>query len=203
MDFLILKNPESIRKRLKNLFSEKTRKKRRVIVSTYLDNDASNFFPDVHGVEFFCCPQAGNIDPYALEMLQKRGAKIFFADKIHMNLYWVEDNGIIIGSASLNLSTSLWDDSNTFHELVVFFENSSKLNIDNILNLIQKEALSNDNLNDLKEKHHLFHRTFECLGIFSNLELQRKNVYHGFIFRTKSKVLCYNCYIMNKICHQN
>lgn len=203
MDFFILKNPESIKRQLKTLFSEKTRGKRRAIVTTYIDDDASNFFPDVQNVEIYCCPQPGNIDPYTLEIFQKRGAIIFFAEKIHMNLYWVEDDGIIIGSASLNLGTSLsYEDEENFHELVVFSENSSSLNIDNILKLINKIPVSNETLNDLKEKHHLFHRTFECLGIFAKLELERKYVYHGFLLKNKSNVLCYNCYKINKIYNQ-
>ena len=198
MDFFIIR-PPLIKVRLKDLFSERTRTKRRVIVSTYIDDDASSFFPDMQGVEIYCCPQAGNIDPYAIEILHKKGAIIFFSEEIHMNLFWVEGNGFIIGSASLNLKQfSSKNINDTFHELAVFCTNSSKLPINDIVLSIKKKIISEDLLDDLKEKHHLYCKTFEGLNNFTNINLPLKNIYHGFFYKEKSKILCYNCYILNK-----
>jgi hypothetical protein len=104
MGFLNLRDLGSIKEKLLDLFSGGSKNQRRIIFSTYLDITASQFFPDVRGVEMYCCPQVGNIDPYALEHLHQQGAIIYFVDGLHMNLYWVENQGAIIGSASLCLS---------------------------------------------------------------------------------------------------
>ena len=166
MSSIILKEFTSIRNHIKELFTEQTRGCRRVIMGANVGARASEFLPDVQDVEIYCCPQPGAINPYALEELHERGARIFFVDRLHMKLCWVKRKGVVIGLTNLNL-TSLPDESDAdpVREMVVYFDDSSVINIEEVISTLQVEPLTTDNISELKEKHHLFWKTVEGIGL--------------------------------------
>ncbi|MBM4284292.1 MAG: hypothetical protein FJ128_03435 [Deltaproteobacteria bacterium] len=166
MAYVILRDPESIRRRLRELFAEQTRGHRRVILGVHLGAQASDFLPDVQGVEVYCTSQPGAVNPYALEELHRRGAKVFFVDRLHMKLCWVKGGGAIVGLANLNLAgDDTGAEAAAGHEMVVYFDDCSVVDIEEIIGSLKVEPLTAENIGELKEKHHLFWKTVEGIGL--------------------------------------
>jgi len=144
-----------------------------------LDDIAPKLFPDVYNVSIYCYPQPGNIDPYALEELLFKGAKIYFTNHINMNLFYVEQEGILLGSANYNFTKLVINNTyENIHDLMVFFDNFSLINIDEIINHMCKRRIDGSDLDDLKEKHHIFWNTYEGLDLFPS-KLEETKEAHG------------------------
>lgn len=77
-------------------------KGRRVAVSAFVGEGAEKFLPRPRGLELVCWPRAGGTNPRVLRNLIKRGAKVRFADRLHMKVYWSEGRGAVITSANLS-----------------------------------------------------------------------------------------------------
>jgi phosphatidylserine/phosphatidylglycerophosphate/cardiolipin synthase-like enzyme len=135
----LLLNSAAVREKIRWLFSERTRKRRRVILVAYVGNAAPSLLPDARNVELYCWPQVGATDPYALAKLAspERGAKIHFVDGLHGKLYWVEGSGFIIGSANLSINAL---GQGRLQEFAVFIEDSAKLDIDRIITLLGSQT---------------------------------------------------------------
>lgn len=170
MSYYILQDRFSISEKIKKLFSYRTRNRRRVILINYLDAIAPNFLIDVHNVNIFCYPQPGNIDPYALEELLDKGANIYFTGPINMNLFYVENEGVLIGSANYNLTLSTINDVwANIQDIIIFLEDYFLIDIDRIVDLLDKKLITKDDLEIFKEKHHVFWRIYEGFESYTNL----------------------------------
>lgn len=167
MSYLILQDRTTIREKINILFSHRTRHQRRIIFANYLDDIAPKLFPDVYNVNIYCYPQPGNIDPYALEEFLIKGAKIYFTNHINTNLFYVEQEGILLGSANYNFTKLMINNCyENIQDLMVFFNDYSLINIDEIINHMYKRRVDGSDLDDLKEKHHIFWKTYEGLELF-------------------------------------
>ncbi len=167
MSFSILQDRPAIREKINKLFSPKTRHRRRVVLVNYLDDVAPKLFPDVYNVNIFCYPQPGNIDPYALEELSMKGAKIHFTNHINMNLFYVEREGVLLGSANYNFTKLMINnDYENIQDLMVFFKNNFLVDIDEIIKHLSKQVVCEKDLENFKEKHHIFWKTYEGLELF-------------------------------------
>lgn len=98
----ILYTSTQVRREIKRLFTES--KGRRVVISAFVGGDAHVYLPRPEGIELICWPKAGGTNPDAIRDLIARGVKVFFADAVHMKIYWTSDKGAIVTSA--NLSTN-------------------------------------------------------------------------------------------------
>lgn len=128
----ILRHSHAIRSRLRQLFSESTRGRRRVIIVAYVGRDAPRILPDYADVELYCWRQPGATDPNALARLCEpdHGARIFLCDGLHMKLYWVDGIGSIITSANLS-NRALGE--RTLHEFGVFLPSPDGIDIDAVV----------------------------------------------------------------------
>lgn len=164
MSYTILWNPYLIKEKIVDLFSYHTRHNKRVILINYLDEITPKILPDVFNVNIYCYPQPGNIDPYALENLQKRGAKIYLTNPLNTNIYYVENEGILIGSANYNYTKVVLNCYENIKDIMVFIKDYSCVDMDNIINSLNKEIMDDKDLSKLKEEHHIFWKTFEGLN---------------------------------------
>jgi hypothetical protein len=98
----ILKTSGSIRKAITWLM--RPGRVRRVAIAAFVGDGARAFLPRAKGIDLICWPKAGGTNPLELRRLKKLGARIRFADRLHMKLYWAANRGTIITSA--NLSTN-------------------------------------------------------------------------------------------------
>jgi hypothetical protein len=76
---------------------------KRVAISAFVGRGAEAFLPNPKGMTLICWPKDGNsTNPTVLRRIKQRGAKVFFADRLHMKLYWAPTGAVI---TSANLST--------------------------------------------------------------------------------------------------
>lgn len=122
---------------------------RRVAITAFVGNNASAYLPNPKGVELVCWPKAGGTNPSAIRDLIDREVNIYFANAVHMKVYWTEDKGVVITSA--NLSTNALG-AGKLKEIGVFLP-SSMVNIDKILNTLNAHLASEAEIDYLEKAH--------------------------------------------------
>jgi hypothetical protein len=75
---------------------------RRVAMVAYVGKGALTYLPKPSGMEVYCWPHPGGTSATAVEALRGEQAKVKFADRIHMKVYWSEKRGAVVGSANLS-----------------------------------------------------------------------------------------------------
>lgn len=148
MKLKILYTSADIRKAVIDIFRES--RGRRIAITAFVGRGAEAFLPKPEGIELICWPKAGGTNPNAIRQLMKRGVKVFFADRLHMKLYWTEDKGCILTSA--NLSTNALG-SGDLREIGVYLP-SYQVKIDRILRTIERQPVSYKKLLTLDKAHH-------------------------------------------------
>lgn len=98
----ILYSSSEIRQTIRDLFSKSN--DRRVAIAAFVGASAEAYLPKPKGIEVICWPKAGGTNPNAVLDLIDRDVVVYFADAMHMKIYWTKDKGTVITSA--NLSTS-------------------------------------------------------------------------------------------------
>lgn len=98
----ILYSSSEIRQAIRDLFSKSN--DRRVAIAAFVGDSAEAYLPKPKGIEVICWPKAGGTNPNAVLDLMDRDVVVYFADAMHMKVYWTKDKGAVITSA--NLSTS-------------------------------------------------------------------------------------------------
>src|ERR1051325_11165032 len=98
----LLYKSSDVRKAIAQIFS--LSKGRRVAITAFVGDGAEAYLRKPEGLTLICWPKAGGTNPNALRKLIKLRVQVYFADALHMKLYWTEDKGAIITSA--NLSTN-------------------------------------------------------------------------------------------------
>jgi len=81
-----------------------TAKGRRVVVAAFVGSDALAFLPKPKGIEVYCWPKPGSTSATGIKDLQKKGALVSFADRVHSKVYWAEGRGAVVASANLSKS---------------------------------------------------------------------------------------------------
>ena len=80
----ILYSSAELHDAIKDVLAEPQSHDRRTALVAFVDGAAEAFLPDPEGLEIVCWLQPGSTDALALERLQKRGAKIFKSERLHM-----------------------------------------------------------------------------------------------------------------------
>jgi hypothetical protein len=96
----VLYTSNDIRKCVAELF--RSSKSRRVAISAFVGEGADAYLPNPDGLELICWPKPGGTNPNALRRLMKKGVIVWFADSLHMKVYWTKDLGSVISSANLS-----------------------------------------------------------------------------------------------------
>ncbi len=144
----VLYTSADVRKTIIEIF--RASKGRRVAITAFVGSGAEAYLPKPEGIELVCWPKAGGTNPNALRQLMKRGVQVQFADTLHMKIYWTEDKGAVITSA--NLSTNALGSGN-LREIGVIFP-SEQIDIDRILQSVNRRPVSHKELLDLDKSHH-------------------------------------------------
>lgn len=142
----ILYTSDEIRNKVIELFSDT--KKRRIAIVAFVGESAEAFLPNPKGMKIICWLKAGGTSADALRRLQKRGARIYSADSLHMKLYWAEEKGAVITSA--NLSSNALGSGN-LRELGVYLSDA-EVNVERIVKDINPKPVTSKKLKQLDKE---------------------------------------------------
>lgn len=143
----MLYNSRDVRKAIITLFGDSG--KRRVAISAFVGEGAEAFLPRPKGLELYCWPKAGGTNPNTIRKLIARGAKVFFADALHIKAYWSKDKGAIITSA--NLSTNALGSGDLKETGILLASND--LDIDRLIHSFKSRPASAKELRQLDRLH--------------------------------------------------
>ena len=146
----VLYKSSDIRKEIAQIFSSS--KGRRVAITAFVGDGAEAYLRKPEGLQLICWPKAGGTNPNALRNLIKKGIGVYFADALHMKVYWTEDCGAVITSA--NLSTNALG-AGDLREIGVRLS-SKDIDIDRIISSIKPRSVSSSELRDLDRRHKLY-----------------------------------------------
>jgi hypothetical protein len=148
----VLYTSSQVRQGIRKLFTES--KGRRVVISAFVGSAASQYLPKPEGIELVCWPKAGGTNPDAIRGLIQHGVKVFFADNVHMKIYWTSDKGAIVTSA--NLSTNALGEGG-LKEVGVLLP-SSTIDINKIIKSLSTREASSSEILKLDEEHKAAYR---------------------------------------------
>ena len=146
----VLYKSADIRREIAEMFSSS--KGRRVAITAFVGDGAEAFLRKHKGIELICWPKEGGTNPNAIRELVKREVKVFFADSLHMKVYWTADRGAIITSA--NLSTNALG-SGDLREVGVRLR-SADVDIDRIISSIKPRPVTPTELRSLDRRHKVY-----------------------------------------------
>ena len=149
----ILYTSAEVRKTIIEIFSKS--KGRRVAITAFVGSGAEAYLPKPKGIELICWPKAGGTNPEAIRKLLKVGAKVRFADALHMKVYWTEDKGIVITSANLSINAL---GSGNLREICILVP-SNILDIDKIIRKVKPRRVTKQELDQLEIGHRDYYRS--------------------------------------------
>lgn len=127
-------------------------KGRRVAITAFVGEGAEAFLRKHAGIELICWPKEGGTNPSAIRELVRLKVKVYFADSVHMKVYWTEDKGAIITSA--NLSTNALG-AGDLREIGVRLR-SGDVDIERIIASLKPRPVSPAELRALERRHKLY-----------------------------------------------
>jgi hypothetical protein len=149
MERILYKSAE-VRREIGRLFS--SAKGRRVAISAFVGKGAEAYPRKPKGITLICWPKAGGTNPNALRTPKGLGVNIYFANSLHMKVYWTEDCGAIITSA--NLSTDALGSGNLKEIGIVL--RSDAIDIDNLISSLKGRRITEAELRDLDRRHKIY-----------------------------------------------
>jgi hypothetical protein len=127
----VLHTSDEVKTKIRSIFRDS--RTRRVAIVAYVGRGAKAYLPNPKGLELYCWPQPGGTSARAVRQLQRIGVTVFFADRVHMKVFWAQGNGAVVGSA--NLSDNALGVGG-LHEAGVFVP-ASKVRIDSLIERIK------------------------------------------------------------------
>jgi hypothetical protein len=160
MGYAILKGEGSIQEKIRELFTSRTRSRRRVILGP-LAALAPADLPDIRDVEFYSWGQENLADPAPLATLAERGVRINWVNPMHLRLYWVKGKGAVIGPGlgASNLLTEF--DPQERGDLALYLDAGALMTVDEVLGPLLLEPAGSDTFSDLQESCNLLWRLAE------------------------------------------
>ena len=186
MERILYKSAE-VRREIGRLFS--SAKGRRVAISAFVGKGAEAYLRKPKGLTLICWPKAGGTNPNALRILKGLGVNIYFANSLHMKVYWTEDCGAIITSA--NLSTNALGSGN-LKEIGICLE-SEEIDIDHIISSLKRRRITQGELQDL-DRRHRHHRARNPFHSDKKDKLATFSEWHDSYSPTKWKVFRWETY---------
>jgi hypothetical protein len=160
MGYAILKGEGSIQEKIRELFTSRTRSRRRVILGP-LAALAPADLPDIHNVEFYSWGQENLADPAPLATLAERGVRINWVNPMHLRLYWVKGKGAVIGPG-LGVSNLMAEfDRQKRGDLALYLDAGALMAVDEVLGPLLLEPGGSDTFSDLQESCNLLWRLAE------------------------------------------
>lgn len=146
----ILYTSAEVRRAIIRLFLSS--KKRRIAISAFVGEGAEAYLPKPKGLRLVCWPKAGGTNPNALRKLKQLGVKVDFAEKVHMKVYWTEDEGAVVTSA--NLSTNALG-AGDLKEVGVLLA-PGEFDIDRVISSLKLRPWSAAEIRKLDRQHRLY-----------------------------------------------
>jgi hypothetical protein len=143
----VLYNSSQVRRKIQDLFS--TSQGRRVIITAFVGEGAEAFVPRPRGVQVVCWPNPTGTNPHAIRKLISKKAKVYFANRLHMKVYWTARKGAVITSA--NLSTNALG-SGDLKEAGVFLP-AGEVDIAKLLSIVKPRPVSKNELLRLEKEY--------------------------------------------------
>lgn len=148
----ILYTSSDIRKTIIDILGKS--KGRRVVITAFVGDGAEAYLPNPKGIELVCWLKAGGTNPEAIRKLIKNGVKVYFAEALHMKVYWTEDCGVVISSA--NLSTNALGSGN-LREIGVLLP-SAHFDIKKVIQRIKPKKVTKKELDQLETAHRAYYK---------------------------------------------
>jgi hypothetical protein len=146
----VLYKTKNIRLAIVNLLSAS--KGDRVVISAFVGAGSEIYFPKPKNIKLICWPQPGSTNPNTIRELMKRGVNVYFANKMHIKLYWTSDKGSVITSA--NLSSNALGSGGQI-ELGVLLP-PGLIDINKVITNIKPKKVTESELYKLETAHHEF-----------------------------------------------
>jgi hypothetical protein len=148
-----------IRREIARIF--RRQRQRRVALVAYVGRGATSHLPkNLKGLEIYCWPQPGGTSATAVRKLIRRGASVFFCDRLHMKVYWSEVDGAVVCSA--NLSDNALGSGNLREAGVAL--GSAQIDIDRLIGVVDPRSVSLGELRRLKQAEEAWNRVHGAQG---------------------------------------
>jgi len=122
---------------------------RRVAITAFVGDGARAFIRNPKGLEIVCWPKAGGTNPLELRRLKKAGARIRFADRLHMKVYWAAKRGVVITSANLSTNALGAGDLKEFGVLLP----ATSVGIDDVIESLRTRSFNKHEMDRLEREH--------------------------------------------------
>jgi hypothetical protein len=176
MGYAILTDEGSIQEKIRELFTSRTRSRRRVILGPLAALVPPDRFPDIRDVEFYSWGQENLPDTTPLATLAERGVRIKWVNPMHLSLYWVKGKGAVIGPG-LGVSNLLAGfDGQERGEVALYLDAGALLAVDEVLGPLPFDPAGSDTFSDLQESCNLLWRLAEGITATEPPHLRRPRV---------------------------
>lgn len=149
----ILYTSSDVRKTIIDILGKS--KGRRVVITAFVGDGAEAYLPNPKGIELVCWLKAGGTNPEAIRKLIKNGVKVYFAEALHMKVYWTEDCGVVISSANLSMNAL---GSGNLREIGVLLP-SAKFDINKVIQKIKPKKVDKKELDQLESAHRAYYKS--------------------------------------------
>ena len=165
MGYAILKGEGAIRHKIRDLFSSRTRTRRRLIMGPLTDLVPSDYLPDIHDVKLYAWGQVSFVDQAALAALARRGAQVNWVSPMHLRLYWVKGQGAVIGPGlGTDTPPAEGERGDRGDDLALYLDNAALMVVDEVLGSLLVDRADHDTFADVQENCTLLWRLAEGLA---------------------------------------
>jgi hypothetical protein len=165
MGYAILKGEGAIRRTVRDLFSLRTRSRRRLILGPLTDLVPFDHLPDIHNVELYSWGREAVPDQGPLATLAERGVRIKWVNPTLLRLYWVEAQGAVIGPG---FGVDAWlveGDREDTGDYALYLDADASMVVDEVLNPLSQGPTSSDTSSDFQENCALLWRLAEGITL--------------------------------------
>ncbi len=160
MGYAILKGEGAIRRKIRDLFSFRTRSRRRLILGPLTDLVPFDHLPDIHNVELYSWGRDAFPDQGPLTTLAEKGVKIKWVNPTLLRLYWVEAQGAIIGPGF-----GVEVDQEDTGDYALYLGADASMVVDEVLNPLSLDPAGSDTNVDFQENCTLLWRLAEGITL--------------------------------------
>lgn len=124
----------------------------RWVIVAFVGSGAEQYLPQPKGINLICWDKEGCTSPDAIRALRRQGVAVYFAQNLHMKIYYGQGRGISIGSANLS-ANGMGDDG--LHEAVAFLPTNA-LDVDSVVKSLKAKPVTPQMLKSLDERTRRF-----------------------------------------------
>jgi hypothetical protein len=179
MGYAILKGEGAIRRKIGDLFSLRTRSRRRLILGPLSDLVPFDHLPDIHNVELYSWGGDAFPDQGPLAALAERGVRIKWVNPMHLRLYWVKGKGAVIGPGFEVDACLAEGDPQDRDDLALYLDADASMVVDEVLNPLSLDPAGSDTLSDFQENCALLWRLAEGITLAVAIKDDRSPVSSG------------------------